>query len=179
VLDFAGPIRRICYRRRSSAGKGTIGAWHVDAGDDERWMRLALEEARLAGQKDEVPVGCVVVADGAVIGRGHNLRESLADPTAHAEIIALRQAASALGTWHLDGTAVYCTVEPCCMCAGALVNARVARLVFGVSDPKSGACGSIFNVPREQRLNHRLQVRDGVLAEEALALLREFFRPRR
>ncbi len=146
---------------------------------DERYMRMALEEARAAAGKDEVPVGCVVVREDEVIGRGHNLRESAADPTAHAEIVALRRAAEALGRWHLDGATLYCTVEPCCMCAGALVNARVARLVYGVADPKSGACGSIFDVPREPRLNHRLEVRAGVLEQEALALLRRFFASRR
>ena len=147
--------------------------------DDERYMGLALDEARAAGAKGEVPVGCVVVADGAVIGRGHNLRETLSDPTAHAEIVALRQAAAARGRWRLDGAAVYCTVEPCCMCAGALVNARVTRLVYGIADPKSGACESIFDIPREPRLNHRLEVEGGVRADEALALLRDFFATRR
>ena len=146
---------------------------------DAEFMQLALAEARVAASKDEVPVGCVIVHDGRVIARGHNLRERLADPTAHAEIVALRQAAAVLGTWHLDGAVVYCTVEPCCMCAGALVNARVERLVFGVSDAKSGACGSIFNVPSEARLNHRFAARGGVLADRALALLQEFFQSRR
>ena len=147
--------------------------------DDERYMGLALEEARAAGAKGEVPVGCVVVHEGRVIGRGHNLRETLNDPTAHAEMVALRQAAAALGRWRLDGAEVFCTVEPCCMCAGALVNARVARLVYGVADAKSGGCGSVFDIAREPRLNHRLQVRGGVLADQSLALLRDFFEPRR
>jgi len=142
-------------------------------------MRMALDEARLAGSKGEVPVGCVIVLEGQVIARGHNLRESLHDPTAHAEIVALRLAAAAQATWHLDGATVYCTVEPCCMCAGALVNARVRRVVYGVADPKSGACGSIFNIPREPRLNHRLEVLGDVMRDEALALLRSFFQPRR
>ena len=147
--------------------------------DDERYMGMALDEARAAGAKGEVPVGCVVVADGAVIGRGHNLRETENDPTAHAEVVALRHAATARGRWRLDGAVVYCTVEPCCMCAGALVNARVTRLVYGIADPKSGACESIFDIPREPRLNHRLEVEGGVRADEALALLREFFATRR
>ena len=147
--------------------------------DDERYMGLALEEARAAGAKGEVPVGCVVVHEGRVIGRGHNLRETLNDPTAHAEMVALRQAAAARGRWRLDGAEVFCTVEPCCMCAGALVNARVARLVYGLADAKSGGCGSVFDIAREPRLNHRLQVRGGVLADQSLALLREFFEPRR
>jgi tRNA(adenine34) deaminase len=146
---------------------------------DERYMLLALDEARAAIPAGEVPVGCVVVHEGRVIGRAHNLRETLKDPTAHAEVLALKQAAEALGTWRLDGTTLYCTVEPCCMCAGALVNARVARLVYGAADPKSGACGSVLDVPREPRLNHRLKVTGGCLAQESLALLREFFEPRR
>jgi tRNA(adenine34) deaminase len=147
--------------------------------DDERYMRMALDEARQAVPSGDVPVGCVIVLEGNVIGRAHNLREALQDPTAHAEIVALRQAASAVGRWRLDGAVVYCTVEPCPMCAGALVNARVRRLVYGVTDPKSGACGSIFDILREPRLNHRVEVTGGVLADEALALLREFFEPRR
>jgi len=151
----------------------------VQPHDDEHYMRLALEEARAATDRDEVPVGCVVVHEGRVIARGHNQRESLGDPTAHAEIVALRQAAAALGTWHLEGTTLYVTVEPCCMCAGALVNARVGRLVYGIGQPKSGACESLYNIPQDPRLNHRLEVRSGVLAEEARALLREFFRVRR
>ncbi len=142
-------------------------------------MRLALAEARAAASEGEVPVGCVIVHRGQVIGRAHNLRETLQDPTAHAEIVALKQAASALGHWRLEGVTVYCTVEPCCMCAGALVNARVARLVYGVADAKSGACGSIFDVPRERRLNHRIEVSAGVLADEALDLLQQFFRKKR
>jgi tRNA(adenine34) deaminase len=151
----------------------------VEESADERYMRMALLEAEAAGAEGEVPVGCVVVHEGRVVGRGHNLRETLGDPTAHAEVLALRRAAEALGTWRLDGAAVYCTLEPCSMCAGALVNARVGRLVYGVADPKSGACESVFAIPTEPRLNHRLEVRGGVLAEEALALLRRFFEPRR
>jgi len=147
--------------------------------DDEAYMTLALEEGRTAAAEGEVPVGCVIVHGGNVIARAHNLRESLQDPTAHAEIVALKQAAAALGHWRLEGATVYCTVEPCCMCAGALVNARVGRLVYGVADPKSGACGSVLNVPAERRLNHRFEVRGGVLQEEAHELLRRFFEPRR
>ena len=146
---------------------------------DADYMRLALAEARQAIPEGEIPVGCVIVHEGNVIARAHNQRETLNDATAHAEMIALTQAGAALGTWHLDGTVLYCTVEPCCMCAGAAVNARVARVVFGIADPKSGGCGSIFDIPREPRLNHRLDVTGGVLADEALELLREFFRPRR
>ncbi|MFO7956375.1 MAG: tRNA adenosine(34) deaminase TadA [Candidatus Brocadiia bacterium] len=146
---------------------------------DIRYMRMALQEAEAAFPQGEVPVGCAVVRNGRVLARAHNLRETLRDPTAHAEILALREAAESYGAWHLDGATVYVTVEPCCMCAGALVNARVERLVYGVADPKSGACESLFNIPEDERLNHRLEVRGGVLAEEALALLRRFFRTRR
>ncbi len=149
------------------------------AGKDERYMELALAEARAAAREGEVPVGCVVVRDGRVCGRAHNLRETLADPTAHAEILALRGAAQQAGSWHLEGAVVYVTVEPCCMCAGALVNARVARVVYGVADPKSGACDSLYDIPRDERLNHRLEVRGGVLQERAVGLLRDFFSRRR
>jgi tRNA(adenine34) deaminase len=151
----------------------------VPGNDDERYMRLAIEEARSAPDRDEVPVGCVIVQGDRVIGRGHNQRETLADPTAHAEVVALRQAAGILRTWHLEGTTAYVTVEPCCMCAGALVNARVGRLVYGIAQPKSGACESLYNIPQDPRLNHRLEVRSGVLAGESAELLRQFFRARR
>jgi len=147
--------------------------------DDEYFMRQALEQARKAAEMGEVPVGCVVVHDGTVIGMGHNLRESRADPTAHAEIEALKQAASELGTWYLEGVTVYCTLEPCCMCAGALVNARVERLVYGLSDDKSGACGSVVNLLEQPALNHRVDMTSGVLAEESLQLLQDFFKERR
>lgn len=146
---------------------------------DEFYMKLALAEARAAAEEGEVPVGCVIVRDGQVLARAHNLREKLADPTAHAEILALREAAQQAGSWRLDGADVYVTVEPCCMCAGALVNARVAGVVYGVTDPKSGACDTLYGIPRDERLNHRLEVRGGVLREEALALLRDFFTRRR
>ena len=146
---------------------------------DEDWMREALRQAREALDKDEVPVGCVVVHEGTAIGRAHNMRETLADPTAHAEMIALTQAASALGRWHLGGVTVYCTLEPCCMCAGAMVNARIDRLVFGLAEPKSGACGSVLNLLQMPGLNHRAEVTGGVLAGESGELMREFFLPRR
>lgn len=149
------------------------------AADDERYMKEALKEARDAVAGGDVPIGCVIVREGRVIARAHNQREALQDPTAHAELVALRQAAAALGQWRLDGATAYCTVEPCCMCAGALVNARIERLVYGVCDPKSGACGSVFDIPREPRLNHRLNVTGGILAHEALQLLQQFFGPRR
>jgi len=147
--------------------------------DHKYFMRQALQQAQKAADMGEVPVGCVVVHEGAVIGRGHNLRESRADPTAHAEIEALKQAAAELGTWYLEGTTVYCTLEPCCMCAGALVNARVERLVYGLSDEKSGACGSVVNLLQQPALNHQVEIISGTLAEESLHLLQSFFKERR
>ena len=146
---------------------------------DETWMALALAEARLAAGEGEVPIGAVVVCDGRVVARGRNARERLGDPTAHAEVVALRAAARALGRWRLAGCTLYVTLEPCFMCAGALVNARVDRLVFAVPDPKAGAVGSLANVCTDQRLNHRLAVESGLLAEECGTLLKEFFRARR
>ncbi len=142
-------------------------------------MSLALAEARLAGAEGEVPVGAIVVASGQIIGRGRNGRERLEDPTAHAEVAALRAAARALGRWRLSGCALYVTLEPCFMCAGALVNSRVERLVFAARDPKAGAVGSLADVCRDTRLNHQLQVTGGVLEAECGALLRDFFRQRR
>ena len=139
-------------------------------------MELALDEARLAAAAGEVPVGAVVVRDGVVVGRGHNRRESWGDPLAHAEMIALAEAAARQEGWRLNGCSVYVTLEPCAMCAGAMVNARVDRLVFGAADPKGGFCGSLGNIVREPRLNHRITVCSGVLAEESSALLRAFFR---
>lgn len=143
-------------------------------------MAEALQQARLAQAAGEVPVGAVVLGpERTVIGRGHNAREATADPTAHAEIVALREAASRLGTWRLDGTALVVTLEPCTMCAGASVLARVARLVFAADDPKAGAVGSLWDVVRDRRLNHRPEVVRGVLADEASSLLQSFFQARR
>jgi len=143
-------------------------------------MRLALDEARLALAHDDVPVGAGVVDEaGAVLGRGHNRREERADPLAHAEVEALREAAGALGRWRLDGTTLYATLEPCPMCAGALVNARVTRLVFGAWDPRAGAVESVFSICTDPRLNHRLAVTGGVLEEPCRVLLQDFFRARR
>ena len=143
-------------------------------------MRHALDEARLALTSGDVPVGAVLVsATGEVVGRGHNRRETEADPTAHAEVSALRAAAKALGSWRLDGCTLVVTLEPCTMCAGALVLARVARLVFGAYDNKAGAVGSLWDVVRDRRLNHRPEVIHGVLADESSALLREFFEQHR
>jgi len=147
-----------------------------DERSDIGWMRRALEEADLAASKGEVPVGCVIVsAAGELLGTGHNLREADEDPTAHAEIIAMRAAARALGSWRLEGTTLYVTLEPCLMCAGAMVNARVARLVYGADDPKAGACGTLYTIGDDTRLNHRFPTTRGVLAEECADRLRRFF----
>jgi tRNA(adenine34) deaminase len=143
-------------------------------------MRAALDEARRAIQHDDVPIGCVVVSpDGQELARAHNARENNADPTAHAELVALREAAAKVGTWRLDETTVYVTLEPCAMCAGAMVLGRVGRLVYGADDPKAGATGSLYNIVQDERLNHRLEVVSGVLAEECGALLSTFFREKR
>jgi tRNA(adenine34) deaminase len=148
-------------------------------GRDEYWMRMAIREAERALEHDDVPVGAVVVRDGELIGAGHNERELRQDPTAHAEMIALRQAAAAIGHWRLLGTVLYVTLEPCAQCAGAIVLGRVPRVVYGTDDPKAGAAGSVLDVLGEPRLNHRPEVESGLLADECAALLREFFRTRR
>jgi tRNA(adenine34) deaminase len=146
---------------------------------DATWMAEALAEARKAAAEGEVPIGAVVVHDSRVVGRGRNARETRCDPTAHAEVLALQEAARSLGRWRLSGATVYATLEPCPMCAGALVNARVDRLVYAVPDPKAGAAGTLFDVPRDPRLNHRVEVASGVLAAECGELLSSFFRSRR
>ena len=146
------------------------------SGPYDGWMRLALDEARSALDTGDVPVGAVVVgADRAVLGRGRNAREALGDPTAHAEVLALRAAAGASGAWRLDGATLVVTLEPCVMCAGALVLARVTRVVFGAWDPKAGAVGSQWDLVRDRRLNHRPEVVTDVLAAESTALLSDFF----
>ena len=142
---------------------------------DERWMRAAIDEAKLAEGKGEVPVGAVIVHDGAIIGRGHNLRELSQDPTTHAEMIAIREAAKALGSWRLIDTTLYVTLEPCPMCAGALVNARVPRVVWGCNDPKAGATETLYTIGSDPRLNHRFECVPGVLGDECSALLTGFF----
>ena len=147
--------------------------------DDESGMRAALREAQESLRHDEVPVGCVVVHDGLVIGRGHNQVEGLQDATAHAEVLAIGAASNALGSWRLEDCTLYVTLEPCSMCAGAIVLARLGRLVYGATDPKAGACGSVLDVVGERRLNHRLPVTHGVLSGECGELLREFFRRKR
>lgn len=139
-------------------------------------MRLALAEADACLQTSDVPVGAIVVgADGQILARGRNAREGSGDPTAHAEVIALRKAAAALGHWRLLGATLYVTLEPCPMCAGALVNARISRLVYGCEDPKAGAVSSLFSIGQDARLNHRFEVRGGVLADDCAGRLRSFF----
>ena len=147
---------------------------------EKYFMREALKEAEKAARAGEVPVGAVVVGpSGEIIARGYNQPITLCDPTAHAEILALREAARVLGNYRLLGCEMFVTLEPCPMCAGALVYARVKRLVFGAYDPKSGACGSVYNIVQDERFNHQLEVSGGLLAEEARALLQNFFRARR
>jgi tRNA(adenine34) deaminase len=151
----------------------------LDMEQHERFMVAALEEARRALDRDEVPVGAVVVRDGRIIGRGHNQREVLADPTAHAEMLAITAAASALGDWRLTGCTLYVTLEPCPMCAGAIVLARLPRVVFGAMDPKLGACGSLYSIPTDTRTNHQVELLSGVCTDESKSLLQEFFRRQR
>jgi tRNA(adenine34) deaminase len=146
---------------------------------DEYFMRLALREADRALQHEDVPVGCVIVFDGEVIAATRNERELRGDPTAHAEVLALREASERIGSWRLDDCAMYVTLEPCAMCAGAIVLARMPRVVFGAADPKTGAAGSVLDVLAEPRLNHRPDVAGGLLAEESADLLRSFFASRR
>jgi tRNA(adenine34) deaminase len=146
---------------------------------DEFFMRLAMREASRATEHDDTPVGAVIVQEGEVIGAGHNERELREDPTAHAEILALQEAARALGSWRVLDSVLYVTLEPCAMCAGAIVLARVPRVVFGASDPKAGAAGSVLDVLAEPRLNHRPQVQSGLLALECGDMLRAFFASRR
>lgn len=146
---------------------------------DIEWMREALALARTAGAADEVPVGALVVLDGQVVGRGFNRPIGGHDPTAHAEIQALRDAAQRLGNYRLAGCTLYATLEPCAMCAGAIMHARIARVVFAAADPKTGACGSVVDLFAQARLNHHAKVEGGVLAEESAALLSSFFAARR
>jgi tRNA(adenine34) deaminase len=146
---------------------------------DEYFMRLALREAERALEHDDVPVGCVIAHEGEVLAAAPNERELRGDPTAHAEVLALREASQRLGSWRLSGAVVYVTLEPCAMCAGAIVLGRATRVVYGALDPKAGAAGSVFDVLQEPRLNHRPAVADGLLAEESSGLLRVFFESRR
>ena len=140
------------------------------------WMREAIEEAKKAEARREVPIGAVIVKDGAVVGRGHNLRETLLDPTAHAEMIAIRQASETLGAWRLMDCDLYVTLEPCPMCAGAIVQARIRRVVFGAPDPKAGCAGTLFNLLQDDRFNHQCELVGGVMREQCGTLLTQFFR---
>jgi tRNA(adenine34) deaminase len=143
--------------------------------DDAAWMRLALEEAAKAPEHGDVPIGAVAVYRGEIVGRGHNRREIDQDPTAHAEMIAIRQAAVKLQCWRLDDVTLYCTLEPCAMCAGAMVLARLPRLVYATIDPKAGAAGSVIDIVRHTQLNHRVEIDAGLLADQAAAQIRAFF----
>jgi tRNA(adenine34) deaminase len=143
---------------------------------DQAFMRVALEEAARAPMIGEVPIAAVVVRGGQILAQAHNCRELWQDPTAHAEVIAIRAAATALGTWRLTDTTLYVTVEPCSMCIGAIILARIPRVVFGAWDPKAGACGSVFDLPSEPKLNHRVAVTGGVLEQESQGLIQKFFK---
>jgi tRNA(adenine34) deaminase len=147
--------------------------------NDEHFMQEALRQAGLAAETGEVPVGAVIVHGGRVIARAHNQVETLRDATAHAEMIAITQAAEALENWRLEGAEMFVTLEPCAMCSGAMVLSRVARIVYGADDPVAGACGSVFNIVSEKRLNHRIPVVKGVMADRSSELLKSFFRSRR
>ena len=142
-------------------------------------MKTALSEAALAAAEGEVPVGAVIVKDGEILARAHNLTETLNDPTAHAAVLAIREAASKLGWARLTGCTMYVTVEPCAMCAGAIVWARIEELVIGTMDPKAGACGSLMDIPEDERLNHRVNIRRGMLADECAGIMKDFFAQRR
>jgi len=147
---------------------------------DHQWMQLALEQARVAPEHDDVPVGAVLIGpEGDLVAADHNRREQLADPTAHAEILVITAAARLRGDWRLEGHTLYVTLEPCAMCAGAAVAARLETIVYGAADPKAGAAWSLYNIPQDARLNHRCQLRHGVMADESAALLTEFFASRR
>ncbi len=142
---------------------------------DEQYMRIAIDQAKIAEENGDVPIGAVIVHKGQIIAKAYNQREQLQDPTAHAEIIALTQAASALENWHLNGCTIYVTLEPCCMCAGALVLARIDRLVYGCDDPKTGGIKSLYNIVQDKRLNHRVEVTEHILNLECADLLQQFF----
>ncbi|MFA5115505.1 MAG: tRNA adenosine(34) deaminase TadA [Candidatus Omnitrophota bacterium] len=146
---------------------------------DEIYMAEALKEARQAAREDEVPVGCVIVREDRIIARAHNQVERLKDPTAHAEILAITSAASYLGTKWLNEASIYVTIEPCSMCIGAMVLARIKGVFFGASDPKTGACGSVINIANHRKLNHRIKIKKGILAEECASLLKDFFKKKR
>lgn len=144
--------------------------------DDERWMRITLQEAEKALVQEDVPIGAIAVRQGEIIGRGYNKREAEQDPTAHAEMIAMRQAAQAIGHWRLEDVTLYCTLEPCAMCAGAMVLARLPRLIYATTDSKAGASGSVMNITAHPSLNHHVDVQHGLFADEAAEQIRAFFR---
>lgn len=180
MFAIAQPVRRFEEGRpcpiRARAARVYAGGVTTVEDADARYMREAMREAEAAAEVGDVPVGAVVVdATGAIIGRGRNRREADQDPTAHAEVDALRRASASLGHWRLEGATVYVTLEPCPMCAGALVNARIARLVYGCPDPKAGAVDTLFTIGRDPRLNHRFAVTAGVLGEACAGLLKAFF----
>jgi len=147
--------------------------------DDEQGMRSAMREAQVSLEKNEVPIGCVIVHDGIIVGRGHNQVEGLRDATAHAEIVAIGAASTTLESWRLHECTMYVTLEPCAMCACAIILARLGRLVYAATDPKAGACGSVLDVIHEPRLNHRVEITSGVLADECGAMLKAFFQKKR
>lgn len=151
----------------------------TQAASDEKFMRFALEQAEIAAQEEEVPIGAVVVCDGEIIASAYNRRELDHNPSAHAEFLAMQEASQKLGRWRLSGCTVYVTLEPCLMCAGLMINARIDRCVFGASDPKGGAIGTLFDVSHDSRLNHSFAVTGGVLSDEAAAQLKAFFKIRR
>ncbi len=144
--------------------------------NDKKFMKLAFKEAEKALEIDEVPIGAVVVKDNEVIGRGYNLREKEQDPTAHAEIIAIREAAQNLGSWRLENCEIFVTLEPCPMCTGAMLQSRINRLVYAASDPKGGAVGSLYDLTKDKRLNHQIEVRKGLMAEKSSKILKDFFK---
>lgn len=145
--------------------------------DDEKFMRLAIEQAQIAGRIGEVPIGAVITDGGGnIVSSGYNLREAGNDPTAHAEVIAIRKAGEAFGSWRLEGAAIYVTIEPCLMCMGAIILARIGRLVFGARDPKAGAVFSVYDIGNDRRLNHTVEVAEGVCLEECSSLLKDFFK---
>ena len=142
----------------------------------KKYMAEALKEAEIAAASGEIPVGAVIVRDGEIIARGHNMTETMKDPTAHAEMLAIRRAAQKLGGWRLTGCRMYVTAEPCSMCAGAIVWSRIETLYIGTMDPKAGACGSVFNIPQEERLNHFVEIETGLMKEECSLIMKDFFR---
>jgi tRNA(Arg) A34 adenosine deaminase TadA len=151
----------------------------IHANEDAKWLERALDQARLALESGEVPVGALVIKDGELLGAGHNRNLLDHDPTAHAEVVALRQAAARIGNYRLTGCTMYATIEPCAMCAGALIHSRIARLVYGAADPKAGAAGSVLQVLNHPSLNHQMEVTAGVLADRCSEILQDFFRQRR